>query len=119
MNIIELDSATLEPGSLPWVEAQIGEAAALTVLLMLERMQEHKRGEDPSETSRMGPAMMTCLIGWKMDPRLIGLDFEGIIRQRTPAVLHLLCPGFTNEQLAKMIDDMLKMTNDIIKKYVN
>jgi hypothetical protein len=120
--MIRLESADYMPGSRPWIEAQMGEVAALLISTIFERLKEHHQGLPQSEVSKMGARLLECLVHWKLDPKVpMDLDFDVVVRDRAPEALKRLYPTWNyNPAVAdQMIDDVLKMVRNVVKNAVN
>jgi hypothetical protein len=120
--MIRLESEDYMPGSRPWIEAQMGEVAALLISTIFERLKEHHQRLPQSEVSKMGAQLLECLVSWKTDPKVpMDLDFDEVVRNHAPGALRRLYPTWNyNPAVAdQMIDDVLRMVSNVAKSAAN
>ena len=119
--MILLESDEHPPGSKAWVEAQMGECAALLISTIFERLKEHHQGFPPGGFSKMGAQLLETLVHWKTDPRLGDMDFDAIVREHTPGAMKRIYPTWKyNPKVAdQMIEDVLKMVSNVTKHVAN
>ena len=119
--MIELESDEYVPGSRPWVEAQMGEVAALLISTIFERLKEHHQGLPQSPVSKLGAQLLECLVYWKVEPKTMDMDFDAIVREHAPGALKRIYPTWKYNPVVadQMIEDVLKMVNNVVKHAAN
>jgi hypothetical protein len=103
----------------PELKTELSELAAIVILSMHLRMHEVTQGRPPSRASHLGPKVMAALIQWRLHHQPVELDFDGVVREHTAALLRKLDPDLDEAHIHEMIDDMLELTSKLIRKYAN
>ena len=118
--MIELESDEYVPGSVEWVEAQMGEVTALLISTIFERLKEHHQKLPPSAVSKMGAELLECLVYWKTSPKTGDMDFDAIVREHAPGALKRLYPTWNYNPVVadQMIEDVLRLVSNVVKHAV-
>jgi len=99
------------------METEIGDLAALTAAVLIERMRGMINGK-PGNWTQYGGQMLQCLVACRLDNNF-ELDFAATVRGQAPELLRILYPDMPKQAIEELLTEVIATVDKIAKRYVN